>query len=61
MKKKFLVCIKQNTTNPSFNEVKINLCNTSQSIFLFTIGLYLFDTLLSILVLKKKDTNPKDP
>lgn len=44
----------------------------SQSIHLFTIGLYLFDTLLSILVLKKKNrqnqkieikkyTNPKDP
>jgi hypothetical protein len=45
----------------------------SQSIHLFMIGLYLFDTLLSILVLTKKIettnqkieikkyTNPKDP
>lgn len=58
MEKKLLVCIQQNTTNPSFDEVKINLCNTSQSILLFTIGLYLFDTLLSILVLKKKIYHP---
>jgi len=31
----------------------------SQSIHLFTIGLYLFDTLLSILVLKKKKQSRK--
>ncbi len=40
--------------NPLFDEVKINLCNMSQSIFLFTIVLYLFDTLLSMLKKKNK-------
>lgn len=33
---------------------KKNLCKMNKSIHLFTIGLYLFDTLLSILVLKKE-------
>lgn len=43
-------------TKSLFDEVKINLCNMSQSILLFTIVLYLFDTLLSML---KKNTIEK--
>jgi len=33
--KKLLVWYKLNTMNPLFDEVKINLCNMSQSILLF--------------------------
>jgi len=46
-------------TKSLFDEVKINLCNMSQSILLFTIVLYLFDTLLSMLSMLKKNTIEK--
>lgn len=53
-----LIQTKYNNPLFVFDEVKINLCNMSQSILLFTIVLYLFDTLLSMLK-KKKNTIEK--